>query len=149
MNPGSRVEVRRRLAAPVEAVFRAVAGPSLVARWLSPAPEVKLTLLAFDFRETGAYRFAYDVPDGRRMLVNGVFRVIEAPSRIVFSWLIEPPDEHAGLDSEVTVTIRASGSGSELVVVHAGFGRPDAETRHAEGWAGAFDRLEALLSPAA
>jgi uncharacterized protein YndB with AHSA1/START domain len=144
----SRVEVRRRLAAPVATVFRAFAEPELVARWLSPAPDVKLSVLEFEFREQGRYRLAYDVPDGRRMFVGGSYRRIEPPTRIVFSWLIEPPDEHAGIDTEVTVTITPSGGGSELVVVHAGFGRADADLRHADGWRGAFDRLEALLASA-
>ena len=145
MSTPSRVEVRRHFAAPVATVFRAFAEPELVARWLSPGPEVKLSVLEFDFREQGRYRLAYDVPDGRRMFVGGSYRRIEPPTRIVFSWLIEPPDEHAGIDSEVTVTITPSGAGSELVVVHAGFGRADADLRHADGWRGAFDRLEALL----
>ena len=31
---------------------------------------------------------------------------VKQPSTLVFSWVIEPPDEHAGIPSEVTVTIR-------------------------------------------
>jgi uncharacterized protein YndB with AHSA1/START domain len=142
---GSRVEVRRRLSAEVERVFAAFATPEAVAMWLTPAPEVKLSVLEFDFREGGMYRFAYDVPDGRRMIVGGSYRVIEPPTRIVFSWLIASPDEHAGIESEVTVTITPIANGSELVIHHDKFGRPDAEARHAEGWRGAVEQLEALL----
>jgi uncharacterized protein YndB with AHSA1/START domain len=141
----SRVEVRRSLAAAVDRVFAAFASPQMVARWLTPSPDVKLTVLEFDFREGGEYRFAYDVPDGRRMIVGGIYRVIAPPSRIVFSWLIDPPDEHAGIESEVTVTIVPSGTGSELVIYHDKFGRADAEARHAEGWRGAVAQLDALL----
>jgi uncharacterized protein YndB with AHSA1/START domain len=47
-----------------------------------------LHLLQFDFRVGGAYRFAYDVPGGATLLVNGVYRTIEPPSTIVFSWNI-------------------------------------------------------------
>jgi uncharacterized protein YndB with AHSA1/START domain len=149
VNGGSRVEVRRRLAAPAPTVFRAFAEPELVARWLTPSPEVKLTVLAFDFREQGRYRFAYDVPDGRRMIVGGSYRAIEPPARLVFSWLVEPPDEHAGIETEVTVTITPDGTGSELVIVHAKWGRSDAEQRHAEGWGGALVQLAGLLEPLA
>lgn len=139
------VEVRRLLDASLEKVFAAFADQGLVARWLRPSRDVKLTVLAFDFRPGGAYRFAYDVPDGRRMVVNGTFRAIEAPSQIVFSWLIEPPDEHAGIDSEVTVKLVPRGSSTELTIRHAKFDRADAETRHDEGWRGALDLLEAHL----
>jgi uncharacterized protein YndB with AHSA1/START domain len=139
------VEIRRVLSTGREEVFAAFADAALVAQWLRPSPEVKLTVLAFDFRVGGAYRFAYDAPDGRRGVVGGTYQAIERPSRIVFSWLIEPPDEHAGIESEVTVTLVARGGATELVIRHARFGRADADLRHAQGWGGALDLLEALL----
>jgi uncharacterized protein YndB with AHSA1/START domain len=142
----SAVEVRRHLRAPAHAVFAAFADARTVARWLTPSPDVKLSVLHFEFREGGTYRFAYDVPDGRRMIVGGTYRAIERPSRIVFSWIIDPPDEHAGIDSEVTVTIEPSAGGVELVIRHARFGRADAEARHEQGWHGAIDQLAGLLA---
>jgi len=143
--PAEGAVVRRHLGAPPDRVFAAFAEASLIARWLTPAPEVALTVLELDFREGGRYRFAYDVPDGRRMIVGGVYRSIQAPARIVFSWLIEPPDEHAGIESQVTVTIAPSGGGSDLVIRHERFGRADADVRHREGWRGALDQLAELL----
>jgi uncharacterized protein YndB with AHSA1/START domain len=142
-NPG--VEVRRLLKTSPEKVFSAFADQELVAQWLRPSRDVRLTVLAFDFQPGGAYRFAYDVPDGQRMIVGGTFRIINAPSRIVFTWLIEPPDEHAGIDSEVTVSIVPRGSSTELTIRHAKFGRVDADLRHEQGWSGALDLLEAQL----
>jgi uncharacterized protein YndB with AHSA1/START domain len=94
VNPGERAEVRRPLAAPPASVFAAFASAEVVAQWLTPAPDVKLTVLELEFREGGRYRFAYETPDGQRMLVGGEYRRIEAPTRLVFSWLIEPPDVH-------------------------------------------------------
>ena len=55
-------EVRRRFAADPEAVFAAFADARLVGRWLKPSPDIALTLLLFDFREGGGYRFAYRLP---------------------------------------------------------------------------------------
>jgi uncharacterized protein YndB with AHSA1/START domain len=144
--PRSRVEVERRLRATAEEVFALFASRARVAQWLRPASEVKLTVLEFDFRVGGAYRFAYDVPDGRRMIVGGHYRVIDRPTRIVFSWVIEPPDEHAGIDSEVTATLASTDDGTVLVIVHDRFGRADAEARHAAGWNGALDLMGELLT---
>ena len=146
MKPSERAEVRRHFAASPERVFAAFARAEVVGQWLTPAPEVKLTVLEFDFREGGRYRFAYDTPEGVRMLVGGTYRYIEAPTRLVFSWLIEPPDIHAGIESEVTVSIAASDTGSDLIILHERFERPDANARHAEGWAGALDQLGQLLT---
>lgn len=140
-----RVEISRRLAATPERVFAAFADPRLVERWLTPAPEISLTVRRFEFHEGGAYRFAYRLSDGTTVVVGGIYRLIDPPSKIAFSWVIEPPDEHAGIDSEVTVTITAHGDGAELVIHHEKLVRQDAMTRHAEGWRGALELLVTTL----
>jgi len=138
-------EVRRRFSAGPEKVFSAFSDAHLVGRWLSPSPEIVLTVLHFDFRVGGVYRFAYRVPGGQTMIVNGAYRSIEPPSTIVFSWNIEPPDEHAGLQSEVTVTITPDGTGAELCIRHEKLTQAGAAERHADGWRGALDQLTTLL----
>jgi uncharacterized protein YndB with AHSA1/START domain len=148
MNEATYAEVRRRFAVAPEKVFAAFADARLVARWLTPAPEITLTLLQFDFRVGGAYRFAYHLPDGTTVIVGGIYQSIEPPSEIVFSWIIEPPDEHAGIESEVIVTITPDGDGACLHIRHEKLNRTDAILRHAEGWRGALDRLIEILHPA-
>jgi uncharacterized protein YndB with AHSA1/START domain len=139
------VELRRYLAAAPQKVFAAFAEAGLVARWLTPAPDITLTLLEFDFREGGTYRFAYTLPHGGTVIVGGTYRLIEPPKRIVFTWIIEPPDEHAGIESEVTISITPESGGTELVIQHKRLSRADARARHAEGWRGAMDRLTKIL----
>src|SRR5262249_7801540 len=112
-------EVQRRLRAAPATVFAAFADASVVSRWLTPSPDVALTVVRFEFRVGGASRFASHVPGQPPMFVNGVYRVIEPPATIVFSWNIEPPDEHAGTQSEVTVTLTPDGSGTHLLIRHA------------------------------
>lgn len=79
------------------------------------------------------------------MLVGGVYQKIEAPTRLEFSWLIEPPDIHAGIESFVRVSITPNADGSDLLILHERFEREDANARHAEGWTGALDQLQQLL----
>jgi uncharacterized protein YndB with AHSA1/START domain len=142
---GAAAEVRRRLAAPPAKVFAAFADPALVSRWLTPSPEVALSVLQFEFRVGGAYRFAYRVPGSGTMFVNGVYRTIDPPSTLVFSWNIEPPDEHAGVRSEVAVALTPDGTGTHLLIRHTQLTPPGAAERHAQGWQGAADQLVDVL----
>jgi len=79
-------------------------------------------------------------------VVSGVYRTIEPPSTIVFSWDIEPPDEHADMRSEVTVSLTPYGTGTDLRIRHARLTAPAARERHAAGWSGALDHLAAMVS---
>jgi uncharacterized protein YndB with AHSA1/START domain len=126
-------------------LFAAFAEERWVSRWLSPSPEIKLNVLRFDFTVGGAYRFAYEIPGGDPVIVHGVYSSIEAPRKIVFSWIIEPPDEHAGILSEVTVLISPDGDGTELLIRHEKLLRADAAKRHSLGWQGALKTLSALI----
>jgi uncharacterized protein YndB with AHSA1/START domain len=98
---------------------------------------VSLTVLQFDFRVGGRYRFAYRVPGRGTMHVNGDIR------------LIEPPDEHAGVQSEVSVTLWPDGEGTHLVIRHEYLAAPGAARRHTEGWNGALEQLASLLDDTA
>jgi uncharacterized protein YndB with AHSA1/START domain len=140
-------QVRRRLAASPERVYAAFAQPAMVSRWLRPSPEVELTVRHFDFREGGHYEFVYLVPDGTRMIVEGTFTQLKAPSKLVFTWVIEPPDVHAGIESIVVVSIDPDGTGSVLEIKHLNLGRPDAIARHSAGWRGAVGLLESMTDP--
>jgi len=146
MLPESRTaEVRRHLAASPAKVFAAFADAALVSRWLTPSRDVRLDVIDFDFRVGGRYRFAYRVPGRDAMIVTGVYRVIDPPSLLVFSWDIQPPDEHAGVRSEVTISLSPDETGTDLVIRHAQLTAPGALERHAVGWTGAMDHLAALI----
>jgi len=146
MLPESRIaEVRRHLSASPARVFAAFADAALVSRWLTPSRDVRLDVTEFDFRVGGRYRFAYRVPGRDAMVVTGMYRVIDPPSLIVFSWDIQPPDEHAGVRSEVTISLSPDETGTDLLIRHAQLTAPGAQERHAVGWTGAVDHLVELI----
>jgi hypothetical protein len=75
MDADTVAEVRRHFAASPERVFAAFADPVLVARWLTPSPEISLTVAQFEFQVVGHYRFRYQAP-GQVMVVGGAFQVL-------------------------------------------------------------------------
>lgn len=138
-------DIRRHLSVAPAKVFAAFADPVMVSRWLTPSPDIKLEIVEFEFREGSNYRFAYHVPGDQVMRVNGIYRLIRPPSEVIFTWNIEPPDEHAGVKSEVIVRIAPDGEGSELHIRHERLAPAGAVERHKEGWRGALDQLSHLL----
>ena len=139
-------EVRRRFAATPEKVFAAFAEPQLGEPLAIAVTRDQTHLAAVRLpRRAAATASPTSPPEAPTVIVGGAYRTIEPPSTIVFSWIIEPPDEHAGIDSEVTVTIAPDGGGTELVIRHEKLAHVDAVARHAEGWRGALDLLTALI----
>jgi uncharacterized protein YndB with AHSA1/START domain len=139
------VQVERVLVAAPARVFRAFADPQLLPRWLTPSPEIAMRVDGLDFREGGAYRFVYTLPDRTEVSIGGIYRAIQPPTRLVFTWIIDPPDEHAGIESEVSVSIQPAGKGSRLTIRHLGWPMTTAARRHRGGWLGALDQLAPLL----
>ena len=142
---GYTIVARRRFLAEREKVFAAFGEPSQLSQWFSPSEDIATEVGSFEFRANGAYRIGFRFPDGEVRFVNGRFREVSRPTRIVFTWIWEEPDPHAGIETLVTVDLVDSGSGTEVVVTHERF--PDLETRdrHDEGWATTLLRLEHLL----
>ena len=83
------------------------------------------------------------------LLHTGVYRVIDRPRRLVFTW-ISPATEQR--ESLVTVDFLARGDRTEVIVTHEQLPQTaDAVPSHTEGWTQALERLSGLnlIAPAA
>ena len=143
---GLRVVERRRYRAPRETVFAAFTEPALLRRWFSPSDEITAEVAAFDLRVGGRYRFGFRTAVEDHGYVGGEFVAIEPPARLIYTWMWEPPDPHAGMETLVTVELTADGDDTELVLTHESFASEEACSRHRSGWTGAFGRLERLIT---
>lgn len=141
------VFVEQRLDSPAARVFAAFTDPQLVARWWSPASEIRNEVLELDARVGGRYRFAYHLADGTVSVVTGEYREVVAPQRLVFTWTWEPPDRHAGTETLVTVDFVADGPGTLVRVLHERFPDEPTRLRHDAGWAATLHGLATLRSP--
>jgi uncharacterized protein YndB with AHSA1/START domain len=77
------IAMTRLFDAPRHLVFDAMTRPEHVRHWLGCA-ELPMTVCEIDLRVGGAYRFTLRSPDGRDTTLQGVYREVVRPERVVF-----------------------------------------------------------------
>ena len=131
------VIVRRKIAAPAEALFDAWLDAQSLGSWLRPAG-VRETRAETDPRVGGTFRIVM-VDDESSILHTGTYREIDRPRRLVFTWS-SPATRFR--DSIVTVTFQPSSDSSTVVEIRQ-VGLPDEEARasHHAGWSDVLREL--------
>lgn len=129
--PALRME--RRLAHPVEEVWRAVTEPERLSRWYPFA------VVALDLRVGGAMRF----DDGEGTVLDGVVVELDPPRRFAFSEHA-PEEMHREGDDLVRIDLEPDGDGCLLVFTHVFDDRPGAAS-YAVGWNLCLRMLGAVL----
>jgi uncharacterized protein YndB with AHSA1/START domain len=89
----------------------------------------------------GQWRTTVQTPDGQRRTISGIYRAIEPPRRLVFTWGWLGDDGTRGHETEVTVTFEPVPGGTRLVLRQQQFESRESLERHGQGWLSSFDRL--------
>jgi uncharacterized protein YndB with AHSA1/START domain len=134
------LRLERLIPAPPEKIFALWTEPELVAKWWGP-DGYELAKYELDVRAGGRWRTSMRSPEGKLMTMSGIYRSIEAPRRLVFSWAWEDEAGKRGHETEITVTFDAAPGGTRLVLVQQLFESRDRRDGHARGWSSSFDRL--------
>ena len=152
--PADRVlTIERVLDAPRELVFKAWTEPKHMVQWFGPRG-FTTTIVAHDFRPGGTYRLRMRGPEGDDHWVQGVYREIAEPGRLVMTWGPgDPPANWA--DSEgnpnrpetlLTVTFEEHAGKTRLTLHQAVFESVAARDSHRGGWNSALDCLAEYLA---
>jgi uncharacterized protein YndB with AHSA1/START domain len=140
VQPGElALRMKRILRAPASAVFTACTQPEELAKWWGPrgftTPAIEL-----DLRVGGRYRFAMQPPEGDLFHLTGEFLEVDPPSRLVYTFVWEPPDPD---DRETVVTLAFH----KVVDFTQGvFATEARRALHEQGWTESLERLQGLLS---
>ena len=129
------VIVRRRIAATPAELFDAWLDPQALAHWMRPRG-IRRTTATVDPRVGGGYAIIMQ-GDDTVYPHHGVYRVIDRPRRLVFTWVSDATD---GGETLVTVEFLPSGNLTEVSVTHERLPRGARES-HTEGWSSALERL--------
>lgn len=150
--PGEREIVMTRLFdATPEQVFDALTKPELVAKWLLGPDGWSMPVCDIDLRVGGEFRYVWrSNENGTEFGVNGTYREIEAPGRIVHTELFN--DDWTNGESVVTNTIVGESRKTRLTmsVTYSSREVRDMviETGMSKGVATSFDRLEVIFGEA-
>ena len=131
--------------APAALLFRVWTDPSHMMRWWGPrahpAREMKM-----DLRVGGAWRGCLvAVEDGKELWQGGVFREIDPPNLLSFTFAWEEDGER-GLETLVTLTFEEEGDRTRMTLRQTPFRSLGERDGHGGGWSSTFDRLEEFLA---
>lgn len=118
--------------------------PAQLAKWWAPEgyePSVHL----LDSRAGGRWRVAMRRADGSEVATSGVYRIVEPPGRLSFTWAWEDASGTRGHETEVTVTFEATPGGTRLVLLQQRFESTQARDNHGRGWSASFDRIATIV----
>jgi uncharacterized protein YndB with AHSA1/START domain len=137
------VVVRRTIAASPELLFDAWLDPISLSHWMRPGG-ISSTQARVDPRVGGEYEVIMRT-DTDPIRHRGVYRAIDRPRRLVFTWESPPTDNRETL---VTVDFIPKGKSTEVVVTHERLPE-SALPSHSNGWTSAMEKLAQFAEPQA
>ena len=143
------VVLSRTFTAPRSLVFDALSKPELVKRWMLGNMGASMPVCEIDLRVGGAWRYVWRNPDGSEFGMNGVYREILRPERIVNTQRLEA----AWLPGEFVLTTTLTESSGGITTLTATTLYDSRETRDKilksgmeSGASASYDRLAEVLS---
>jgi uncharacterized protein YndB with AHSA1/START domain len=142
MSAERELVLTRVLDAPRALVFRAWTDPEHLVRWWGPQGFTTPSC-TMDVRPGGTWRICMRGPDGIDHWVQGAYREVVEPERLVTSWAWEEADGTPGRQTLLTVTLEERDGRTALTLHQALFGDAVERENHRDGWSQALDRLAA------
>jgi uncharacterized protein YndB with AHSA1/START domain len=138
------LEMKRVLTAIPSVVFRAFSDSSELAKWWGPEGFTTLSL-EFQPRVGESYRIEMQPPDGDPFYLTGEFREVDAPARLVYTFVWEDPDPD-DVETLVALLFQDLGESTEVAFTQGPFKTEARRALHRDGWMDGFDKLERLIS---
>jgi uncharacterized protein YndB with AHSA1/START domain len=134
------LRLERLIPSPPEILFALWTEPAELLKWWAPEG-YEPSVHCLDVRPGGRWRTTLRRPDGRVLAMSGVYRTVEPPRRLAFTWAWEDESGGRGHETEVIVSFEATPGGTRLTLLQQRFESKQARDNHNVGWSSSFDRL--------
>lgn len=125
-------------------VFKAFTEPGQLTQWFAPEG-MTVGVAEVDLRVGGAYHIRMDSAEGKHHNAKGVYKEIDSPSKLSFTWRWQESDHDTG-ETLITVELNEVDGATEVVFIHELFPNAEATEGHTKGWISALNRLEGMFS---
>jgi uncharacterized protein YndB with AHSA1/START domain len=137
--------ISRNYPASVERVFKAWTDANQLGQWFAPTDDYT-TKADVDLRVGHEYRIAITHKGGNVHTILGTYRLIQPPSKLVYTWRWEGGPM---ADTLVTVDFAPEGEATKVTITHEKFTNTEDRDKHNEGWNGCLNRLQRTLTASA
>jgi uncharacterized protein YndB with AHSA1/START domain len=111
-------------------------------RWFHCLPDWQTPEAEVDLRVGGKVRVVMRRPDGTEAGMQGEYRLIERPHRLVMSWTF---DDEPSNEQLIELSFSESEGSTTVVMVNSGISTDGRRDSQDVGWQGCFDELERAI----
>ena len=137
--------LKRTFNAPIKLVWKAWTQPEHVINWWGPKG-MKIEVVEHDFRVGGKWKYVMPMPDGNEFISDGEYLEIVEFKKIITTANFKPMTE--GVELQIFFEADGDKTNFTFSVVHATeeYCKQQEKMGFYNGWASAFDRMEALIN---
>lgn len=137
------LELTRVLPADRETIFAAFTDPAELVQWWGPEG---FSIPSADFVPEPGYEYCIEMqpPEGELFFLRGEVRDVDAPSRLAYTFVWDPPDAD-DVETLVELEFRPQGDSTEVAFRQSEFKNDARLGLHRDGWTDTFNKLERYL----
>jgi uncharacterized protein YndB with AHSA1/START domain len=127
---------------PPTKLWQAWTDPSIAKLWFGSDPNGKVLDAKFDVQVNGAFSVTFANSDGSEFTCLGIYKEIDPPNRLVFTWgWAEQPE----VDELVTLQFRPVEGGTSMLFEQSNIDPKTGLHNYDVGWRRTFQKLEKAL----
>jgi uncharacterized protein YndB with AHSA1/START domain len=141
-------QITQHLPGPPTAVYNAWIDPEQLQQWFRPDAHTRPVLVESDLRTGGDFRFDLTTDDGETLRFGGLYRRLDPPRRLVFTWHWADELGIDGLseDTYVEITLAETADQTNLTLLHDEFLTEADLAWHKEFWQGVLAQLTKFIA---